>query len=99
MAKSKLTKSQVKYIAKLANLQLSPAELKKFTYQLAETLDYIEILNELKTQGVEETSQVTGLENVLREDKPGPSLSQEEVLSNANNQHNFYFRIGAIFNK
>jgi len=97
MAKSKLTKKEVKHIAKLANLKLSEAELIRFTSQLSETLEYIDILNELNTKGVEPTSQVTGLENVTREDKPGPSLSQKEVLSGASDKDNKFFKIKAIF--
>jgi len=97
MAKSKLTKSQVEHIAKLANLRLTRVEIKKFTSQLSETLNYIKILNELETREVKPTSHVTGLENVTREDEPKPSLSQKEVLSGVSNQHNNFFKIKAIF--
>lgn len=97
MAKSKLTKVEVKHIARLANLRLTKAEVEKFAKQLSETLEYIDILNELDTKGVEPISQVTGLENVMREDKAGPSLSQKEVLSGASDKHNNFFKIKAIF--
>lgn len=97
MAKSKLTKAEVKHIAKLANLKLTEAEVKKFASQLSETLAYIEILKELKTKDIEPTSHVTGLENVTRKDKPRPSLSQKEVLSGTTKQYNNFFKIKAIF--
>lgn len=97
MAKSKLTKSEVKHIAKLANLKLSEKEVKKFSSQLSETLDYVDILNKLDTKGIEPTSQVTGLENVTRDDKPKPSLGQKEILSGASDKHNNFFKIKAIF--
>lgn len=99
MTKSKLTKSQVEHIAKLANLKLTKQEVKKFASQLSETLDYMDVLNELDTRKVEPTSQVTGLENVTREDKSGPSLTQKQVLSGAVGQHNNFFKIDAIFTK
>lgn len=89
-------KIDVSYVAKLANLPLSKAEKKKFEKQLSETLDYVKQLEEIDTKGVEPTSQVTGLENVTREDEAKPSLSQEEVLKNAKSTHNGFFKVKAI---
>ncbi|MBU3957016.1 Asp-tRNA(Asn)/Glu-tRNA(Gln) amidotransferase subunit GatC [Patescibacteria group bacterium] len=92
-----LSKDQVKHIAKLANLKLTSAEINKFQKQLSEVLEYVEQLNKLDTKKVEPTSQVTGLENVFREDEPKPSLSQEEVLSGAKNTEKGMFKVKAIF--
>lgn len=89
-------KIDVSHVAKLANLPLSDAEKKKFEKQLSETLDYVKQLEEIDTKGVEPTSQVTGLENVTREDEVTPSLSQEEALSNAKSTHNGFFKVPAI---
>lgn len=87
----------VKHVALLANLKFNQKEIKKFQKQLSEILDYVNVLNELDTKGVEPTSQVTGLENVFREDKPTPSFSQEETLSGAKEKHNNFFKVKAIF--
>lgn len=65
----KLTKDQVKHVARLARLGLSEAEIEKFQTQLSGILDYVEQLNEVRTDGVLPTAQVTGLLNVMREDK------------------------------
>lgn len=92
-----LSKDQVKHIAKLANLKLTPAEINKFRKQLSEVLEYVEQLNKLKTKKVEPTSQVTGLENVFREDEPRPSISQKEVLSGAKKTKKGMFKVKAIF--
>lgn len=92
----KLGEEEVKHVAKLAGLTLTPAEVKKFQEQLSEVLDYIKVLNEKDTTGVEPTSQVTGLENVFREDKVSPSLSQKEVLSSAKNKKDNMFRTKAV---
>lgn len=89
-------KINVPHVAKLANLLLSPAEERKFGKQLAETLDYVNQLEEIDTKNVEPTSQVTGLENVTREDETSPSLTQEEALSNSKSQHNGFFKVKAI---
>ncbi|HEX9664340.1 MAG TPA: Asp-tRNA(Asn)/Glu-tRNA(Gln) amidotransferase subunit GatC, partial [Patescibacteria group bacterium] len=65
----KLTKEQVEYIAKLARIKLTSKEVAKFQDQLSQILNYIEQLGEVDTTDVEPTAQVTGLENVTREDK------------------------------
>jgi len=72
MQNSKLSKEEVRHIAKLAGLTLSDAEVKKFQSQLNEILSYVGQLKGVKTKNVESTSQVTGLENVFREDKSMP---------------------------
>lgn len=97
MVKAKLTKDQVKHIAKLANLSLTEKEMAKFQKQLSEILDYVEVLNELNTKKVEPTSQVTGLENVFREDKKCSSLTQEQALSGTQSKQKGFFKIKAIF--
>ena len=84
-------------IAKLANLKLKDDEKTELENQLSSILDYIEKLKELKTENIEETSQVTNLENVEREDTVLPSLSQEQALSNAEKKHNGFFEVEAIF--
>lgn len=93
----KLTKSEVEHVARLARLGLSDEELKKFRRQLSAILEYVEQLNELDTRDVEPISQVTGLKNVFREDVTRPSLTQEEALSNAPDQHNGFFKVRPIF--
>ena len=90
-------KIDVSHVAKLANLPLTEREKEKFEKQLNDILAYIEKLNEVDTKNVEPTSQVTGLENVTREDNAAPSLSQEDILKNAKSQHNGFFKVKAIF--
>lgn len=94
-------KINVPHVAKLANLTLAPLQIKKFEKQLQVVLDYIEKLNEIETKNVEETSQITGLENVLREDKANSSriLSQEEALINASDKENGLFKAKRVFNE
>ena len=89
-------KIDVSHVAKLANLPLKPDEEKRFEKQLSEILSYVEKLKEVDTKNVEITSQVTGLENVTREDETSPSLSQEEALSKAKTKHNELFKVKAI---
>lgn len=89
-------KIDVAHVAKLANLPLTPVEEKKFEKQLSEILSYVEKLKEVDTKNVETTSQVTGLENVIREDQTSPSITQEEALSNTKSKYNGLFKVKAI---
>ena len=92
-------KIDVPHVAKLANLKLSETQIKTLEKQLQSILDYIDKLKEVNTSKVEETSQVTGLENVTRNDEAKPSLSQEEALSNSKSTHNGLFKVKGIFNE
>ncbi len=64
----KLSKQEIQHIADLARLELTDVELKKYGGQLTDVLNYIDQLREVDVSGVEPTAQVTGLENVMRED-------------------------------
>lgn len=92
-------KIDIPHVAKLANLPLSANEKTKFEKQLEETITYVEELNEVDTKNVELTSQVTGLENVTRNDETKPSLSQNQALSNSKSTHNGLFKVKGIFNE
>ncbi len=63
-----LTHDQVRHIAKLAKINLSDADVERLAPQLSGILDYFAVLQEVDTDGVAETSQVTGLESVTRPD-------------------------------
>ncbi|PIR78046.1 MAG: Asp-tRNA(Asn)/Glu-tRNA(Gln) amidotransferase GatCAB subunit C [Candidatus Magasanikbacteria bacterium CG10_big_fil_rev_8_21_14_0_10_36_16] len=64
----KLEKEQVLQIATLARLQLEDEKIEMYSEQLSTVFDYINMLSEVDTEGVVETTQVTGLEDVVRED-------------------------------
>ena len=64
-----MTPQQIEQIATLARLELTEKEKKMYAEQLSAVLDYMEMLNEVNTDGVEETCQVTGLEDVVRRDE------------------------------
>lgn len=92
----KITDKEVLYVAALAHLELSPSEVDRFTTQLNGILEYMDQLNELDTTGVEPTSHVLPLSNVLREDEEGHSLSLDEVMSNAPEQDKDHFVVPKI---
>lgn len=89
-------KLDIKHIAKLANLPITPQEEKNLEKELNETLTYIDILTQVDTKNVEPTAHVTGLENITRDDTSSPSLSQHQALANTKKQHNGFFIVDAI---
>ncbi|MDQ0091241.1 aspartyl-tRNA(Asn)/glutamyl-tRNA(Gln) amidotransferase subunit C [Paenibacillus anaericanus] len=86
----------VEYVAKLARLNLTDQEREKFTEQLNAILQYAEKLNELDTDGVEPTTHVLRLSNVMREDVVQESLSQEKVFRNAPEEEDGQFKVPAV---
>ena len=75
-----LSQEEVRHIAKLAKINLSDEEVERLSPQLSSILDYFEVLNEVNTEGVAETSQVTGLESVTRTDEIKMSAIEAELL-------------------
>lgn len=95
----KISFLQVKHVADLAKLSLNNDELEMFQKQLEEILGYVDKLEKAQTKGIEPTSQVTGAQNVVREDKTKESLSQKEAISGAKHIDKGMFKVGAIFEK
>jgi aspartyl-tRNA(Asn)/glutamyl-tRNA(Gln) amidotransferase subunit C len=97
---SQLKAEEVKKIAKLASLDLDEAEINLFTKQLSEVIDYnVEKLSKVDTEKTEPLLNVSGLTNVYREDRPEPGLSQKEVLQNAKDKHNGFFKVKQILDQ
>jgi aspartyl-tRNA(Asn)/glutamyl-tRNA(Gln) amidotransferase subunit C len=76
-----LTQDQVRHIAKLAKINLTEADVDRLAPQLSGILDYFAVLEEVDTEGVAETSQVTGLESVTRTDEIKMSEIETELLN------------------
>jgi aspartyl-tRNA(Asn)/glutamyl-tRNA(Gln) amidotransferase subunit C len=79
----KVTHDDVEKVAKLARLEISPAEKEAFAKQLSQILTHVETLKQYDTAGVEPTATVRGQTNVFREDVVRPSLPVERALANA----------------
>lgn len=86
----------VKYVAHLARISLSPAEEQKLGAQIGSILVYIEKLKELDVSQVEPTAHAVPLINVTRPDEIRPSLPTEEALRNAPAKANGLFLVPKI---
>ncbi|UCD21609.1 MAG: Asp-tRNA(Asn)/Glu-tRNA(Gln) amidotransferase subunit GatC [Chloroflexota bacterium] len=91
-----LSYEQVKHIAWLARLGLSDEEVERFSLQLSNILENIEILQQVDTANVPPATHTIPLQNVLRKDDVAESYSQSEVLSNAPRQAEKCFKVQAI---
>ena len=78
-----LSRDQVLHVARLARLELTDDEIERYAGELSKVLDYIEKISELDLSGVEPTSHVVAVENVLRADQPRPSLPPDVALASA----------------
>ena len=90
------TEIDVKYVAHLARICLSPAEEQKLGAQIGGILGYIEKLKQLDVSQVEPTAHAVPLINVTRPDEIRPSLPTEEALRNAPAQANGLFLVPKI---
>ncbi len=90
------TDFDVKYVAHLARLALTPDEEKKFQAQLDNILGYIAKLNELDVSHVEPTAHAVPLVNVTRADAVRPSMPHDEAMRNAPAHGNGLFLVPKI---
>lgn len=91
-----LSRDDVEKVALLARLTLGDAELDELTEQLARIVDYVQLLNQLDTEGVEPLAHGADLTNVLAADQVRPSLDRERALANAPKRDNECYRVPAV---
>jgi aspartyl-tRNA(Asn)/glutamyl-tRNA(Gln) amidotransferase subunit C len=78
-----IDRDQVLHVARLARLRLTDDEVDRMAGELTKILEHVEKMSELELDGVEPTSHVVELQNVLREDVPRPCLPRERALEQA----------------
>ena len=88
-----IDRDQVLHVARLARLRLSDEELERMPAELSKILEHVERMDELDLEGVEPTSHVVELQNVLREDVPRPSLPRQRALQGAPDVADGGFRV------
>jgi aspartyl-tRNA(Asn)/glutamyl-tRNA(Gln) amidotransferase subunit C len=88
-----LERDQVLHVARLARLRLSEEEVDRMAGEMSKILEHVETMNELDLEGVEPTSHVVELQNVLREDVPWESLPRERALEQAPDAADGGFRV------
>ena len=94
---NEITIQQVEELAKLARLGLTTQEKASIAQDMTAILDYTQLLNEVNTENVQPTNQVTGLDNVLRIDqKSPPEVLIKERLNNVPNKENDFIKVKKV---
>ena len=91
-----LSRAAVQKVSLLARLELSELELDTMTAQLGGIVEYMTLLEELNTDGVEPMAHAVELSNVFREDELRPSLSREQALENAPSKDGEFYLVPAV---
>jgi aspartyl-tRNA(Asn)/glutamyl-tRNA(Gln) amidotransferase subunit C len=87
---------EVREIAALARLHLSPEEIERMTHELDDILQYIDTVKNLDTGDAEPMTHAVPFDCPLREDEPKPSLSVEQALGNAPRRRDAFFEVPRI---
>jgi aspartyl-tRNA(Asn)/glutamyl-tRNA(Gln) amidotransferase subunit C len=98
----KITEKEVRYVAELANLKLTDAEIARFGAELSGILEHFDTLNEIDTTGIEPMAQVlfeSGETATLREDVPVEPLGNEAALANAPQPGAGYFKVPKVIER
>ena len=90
--KGKVDEDLIGHVAEVARLKLSEQEKKQFAKELKEILGSFSKLDEVNTEGIDISLQPVELKNMLREDKEGKCLSQEDALSLTEHRKDGYFK-------
>lgn len=91
-----ISRDELKHIALLSRLELSDEEAELYTRHIGEILDYVDQLGKLDVEGVEPTSHAVPMKNIMREDTVEPGLPVEEVLKNAPDRQDRFFRVPRV---
>jgi aspartyl-tRNA(Asn)/glutamyl-tRNA(Gln) amidotransferase subunit C len=91
-----LTAQEVQWVAHLARLQLTEAELETMTRQLNAIVAYVDQLQQVNTEGVEPLAHALAVRNVFRADEPAPSLSVADALANAPQRRSDFYSVPAV---
>ena len=98
----KITETEVRYVAGLANLELSDAEVVKLQADLSGILEHMDKLKEIDTEGVEPMAQVlfdAGEIATLRADIVEPPLGNQPALANAPQPGAGYFKVPRVIER
>lgn len=91
-----ISTSDIQHLASLSSLALADDEVDGLRQDLENIIGYIKQLGELDTSGVEPTYQVTGLENIWREDEVQPGIPAEKLLEMAPEKQNNQVKVPQV---
>lgn len=92
----KVTAADVRHIADLSRLSVTAEEVERLSGELSTIIEYVAQLSAVDTRDVQPTSHVLPLENVMRDDRPAPSLPRDGALRNAPDGTDRFYRVPRI---
>lgn len=93
------TNEDIEKLSELVKIPVSTEEKEKLSQMLSQTAEYMDMLNELDTENIVPTYQVTGLMNVYQSEDLNKTLTQEEVLANAKQKKDGMIQTSAVLER
>ena len=94
-----ISQEKVLEVADVSRLYVTEEEADKLTEDIQSIIRHAEVLQEVDTSGIEPMTHAIQLENVMRDDKPRATATQEEVLKNAPDHKDGEFRVPSILDE
>ena len=91
-----ISREEVEKVSLLGRLLLSDDELDRMTVQMGQVLEYMDLLSEVDTRGVEPMAHAVEVVDVFRDDVARPSLDRDNALANAPNRDDECYRVPAV---
>ena len=96
---TQFTSEQVRHLASLVRIELTETAGEEFRSELASILSHIDALSEIDTEGVPPTNNGADLLNIQDADASRPSMPREQILANAPQREDDYFRVHAVLDQ
>ena len=96
---SQFTSAQVRHLASLVRIELTDSEVEEFRSELASILSHIDALSDIDTSGVPPTNNGADLLNIQDDDASRPAMAREQILANAPQREDEYFRVHAVLDQ
>ena len=96
---ARFTSEQVRHLASLVRIELTDSEVEEFRSELASILSHIDALSEVDTSGVPPTNNGADLLNVKDVDASRPAMPRDQILANAPQREDEYFRVHAVLDQ
>lgn len=93
----KISEEEVRHVAKLSKLSFTEQETSDFAQTLTKIVDMVELLNEVDTEGVPDTTTMADRKNVMREDLVQEGASREALFKNVPEEKDYFIKVPAIF--
>lgn len=93
---ARISREDVERLANISRLYIPEEKIEQMTEELNKMMEFAHTLQEVDTTGVEPTTHVIQLKNVLRDDTPEPGMDRELLLKNAPEHEDGQFKVPSV---